>query len=213
MSVILTTYNSREEWLEHRQGIGASEAGAVCGYGFKTPVQLWREKLQIDAPADISDNPRVAFGNAVEEPMRALFRVMHPEYQLDFIPYTVLRREDHHQFMFYTPDGWLTEAETGRKGLWECKSATCLSANDWSKWKDQVPPGYFCQVLHGMYVGDFQFAILFAILLNKDGDAEIRAYHFERSDYAEDIEWLIREETTFWSYVQRGEMPPQRLIL
>ena len=107
--------------------------------------------------------------------MRALFRVMHPEYQLDFIPYTVLRREDHHQFMFYTPDGWLTEAETGRKGLWECKSATCLSANDWSKWKDQVPPGYFCQVLHGMYVGDFQFAILFAILLNKDGDAEIRA--------------------------------------
>lgn len=213
MGVIWTSYRDREEWLSHRDGIGASEAGAVCGCGFKTPVQLWREKFRIDAAPDLSGNPRVQFGNDVEEPMRALFRVMHPEYRLDFTPFTVLRREDHHQFMFYTPDGWLEENESGRRGLWECKSATCLSANDWAKWKDQVPPGYFCQVLHGMAVGDFEYAVLFAILLNKDGDAEIRAYHFERSDYAEDIEWLIREETTFWGYVQRGEMPPQRLIL
>ena len=185
----------------------------MCGYGFKTPLELWREKVRAAIPPDLSSNSRVQFGNDVEEPMRALFRVMHPEYRLDFAPYTILRRNDHHQFMFYTPDGWLEEKESGKRGLWECKSATCLSANDWSKWKDQVPPGYFCQVLHGMAVGDFEYAVLFAILLNKDGDAEIRAYHFERGDYAEDIEWLIREETTFWNYVQRGEMPPQRLIL
>lgn len=213
MGVIWTSYKDRDEWLTHRNGIGASEAGAICGYGFKTPLELWREKVGAAMPPDLSGNPRVQFGNDVEEPMRALFRVMHPEYRLDFSPYTILRRNDHHQFMFYTPDGWLEEKKSGRRGLWECKSATCLSANDWAKWKDQVPQGYFCQVLHGMAVGDFEYAVLFAILLNKDGDAEIRAYHFERGDYAEDIEWLIREETTFWGYVQRGEMPPQRLIL
>ena len=213
MGVIWTSYNSREEWLEHRQGIGASEAGAVCGYGFRTPLQLWREKLNFDTPDDLSSNPRVQFGNDVEEPMRALFRVMHPQYQLDFTPFTILRRDDHHQFMFYTPDGWLTEIRTGRKGLWECKSATLLSANDWSKWKDQIPPGYFCQVLHGMAVGDFEFAVLNAILLNKDGDAEILSYHFERDDYTDDTEWLLHEESRFWGYVQRNEMPSMPLIL
>ena len=213
MGVICETYKNREEWLEHREGIGGSEAGAVCGYGFLTPLQLWRQKLQVEAPPDLSDNPRVSFGNAVEEPMRALFRVMHPEYRLDFQPYTILRRDDHHQFMFYTPDGWLEEAETGRKGLWECKSSTCISATDWAKWKDQVPPGYFCQVLHGMFVGDFEFAELFAILLNKDGDAEIRCYHFERSECEDDLAWLLQEETQFWSYVERGVMPPQKLML
>lgn len=213
MAVVATKYKDRNDWLAHREGIGGSEAGAVCGYGFKTSLELWREKIQASAPQDISNNPRVQFGNDIEEPMRMLFRVMHPEYELDFTPYTVLRRDDHHTFMFYTPDGWLTEKGTGRKGLWECKSSTCLSSNDWNKWKEQVPMCYLCQVLHGMAVGDFEFAILFAILLNKDGDAEVRAYPFERKDYEEDIAWLLDEETKFWGFVQRREMPPMPLIL
>lgn len=213
MAVVATTYKDRNDWLAHREGIGGSEAGAVCGYGFKTSLELWREKIQDSAPQDISNNPRVQFGNDVEEPMRMLFRVMHPEYELDFTPYTVLRRDDRHTFMFYTPDGWLTEKGTGRKGLWECKSSTCISAADWAKWKEQVPMGYLCQVLHGMAVGDFEFAVLFAILLNKDGDAEVRAYPFERKDYEEDIDWLLAEETKFWGYIQRHEMPPMPLML
>lgn len=213
MSVIWTTYADRDEWLENRDGIGASEAGAVCGLGFKTPLQLWREKLQAETPPDISGNPRVQFGNDVEEPMRALFRVMHPEYQLDFTPFTVLRRDDSHQFMFYTPDGWLVENESGRKGLWECKSSTCLSANDWAKWKDQIPPGYYCQILHGLIVSGFEFAVLNAILLNKDGDAEIRAYHFERQDAEEDMAWLLEQEERFWAHVQHGTMPAMPLSL
>ena len=213
MGLIRQIYNSREEWLEHRHGLGGSDAGAVCGFSFKTPLKLWREKTGIDTPTDISDNPRVSFGNAVEEPMRALFRVMKPEYELDFTPYTILRRDDHHNFMFYTPDGWLLERETGRKGLWECKSSTCLSAADWTKWKDQIPPGYFCQLCHGMFVGDYEFAELFAILLNKDGDAEIRSYHFERSDCEDDIAWLIEKEEMFYKHVQDGTMPPQPLMI
>lgn len=210
---ITTTYNSRKEWLEHREGIGASEAGSVCGFGFKTPLQLWREKLHIDAPADISGDARVQFGNDIEEPLRAIFRVMHPEYQLDFTPFTILRRDDKHKFMFSTPDGWLTERETGRKGLYESKSSTCLSAADWAKWKNQVPMGYYCQLAHSMYVGDFEFAVLFAILRNKDNDAEIRTYRFEREEMAEDIQWLVGKEADFWDKVQRRVMPSMPLTL
>ena len=213
MSVIWTQYNSREEWLQHRHGLGASESGSVCGYGFKTPMQLWLEKTNEEKPIDISDNPRVKFGNDVEEPLRSLFRVMHPEYELLFEPYTVLRRDDHHQFLFYTPDGWLVERETGRKGLYESKSSTLLSAADYAKWKEQVPMGYLCQILHGMFVGDFEFAELFAILLNKENDASIRCYHFERSDFEEDIKWLVDKETVFWKHVENRTIPPTLLTL
>lgn len=214
MGIIWTTYKNREEWLANRQGLGASDSGAVCGYGFKTPLQLWREKLGIEIPQDISDNPRVQFGNDVEEPLRALYRVMYPDYQLDFIPYTILRRDDHHDFMFSTPDGWLTEKATGRKGLYESKSATLISRADYEAWKDKVPPGYFCQILHSMFVGDFEFADIFAILLNRDNDAQIRRYHFERDEYTEDIQWVVNKESEFWkNHILKNSMPTQPLIL
>ena len=204
---------TREEWLQNRSGIGASEAGAVCGYGFKTPLQLWREKTHVEAPPDLSDDPRVRFGNDVEGPLRALYRVMYPQYQLDFEPYTILRRDDRHTFLFYTPDGWLTERDTGRRGLYESKSSTLLSRQDYDKWNGKVPMGYYCQLLHGMYVGDFEFAELFAILLNKDNDATIRHYHFERSDRENDIAWLLDKETEFWACVTEKKIPPMTLIL
>lgn len=207
MPATWTTYSSREEWLQHRQGIGASEAGAICGWGFKTKLELWEEKTGRRTPDDLSDNERVSFGNNVEEPMRALYRVLYPQYELQFEPFTVLRRDDHHTFAFYTPDGWLTEKETGRRGLWECKSATCISKADWEKWRDKVPMGYYAQVLHGMFVGDFEYADLFAILLNQNRDATIRRYHFERSDCEADMNWVLEQATDFWQSVQTWKRP------
>ena len=213
MGVIWTSYGNREEWLHHRDGIGASEAGAVCGMGFRSPLELWKEKLGIDRAPDLSDNNRVQFGNDIEEPLRALFRVMHPQYRLDFTPFTILRRDDRHTFMFSTPDGWLTDI-AGRKGLYESKSATCISAADWQKWKDKVPDGYYCQLMHSMYVGNFEYAVLFAILRTRDNDAEIRTYHFERDECEADIAWLVEKETHFWEHnVKKGIMPAAPLKL
>ena len=207
MGAVWTTYPDRETWLKNRWGLGGSDSGAVCGFGFKSPTELWEEKTGIRTPKDLSDDERVSFGNAVEEPMRALYRVMYPQYTLEFEPFTVLRRNDHHTFMFYTPDGWLTETESGRRGVWECKSATCSSRNDWEKWRDKVPQGYFCQVLKGMFVGGFEFADLFAILMNQEHDATIRRYHFERADCEADIQWLVQKEIEFWDCVQIGKRP------
>ena len=151
------------------------------------------------------------FGNDVEEPLRALFRVMHPEYQLEFVPYTVLRRDDEFDFMFSTPDGWLTEIDTGRKGLYESKSSSCYSAKEFSEWQNKVPDGYYCQLLHSMYVGGFDFAVLFAILLNSEGDASVRAYKFERQTMEGDMQYLVGMEREFWKHVTDGTMPPLKI--
>ncbi len=213
MKVISTQYPDRETWLANRQhGIGASEAGAVCGVGFKTPIQLWREKLGLEKPADLSENNRVQFGNDAEEPLRALFRVMYPQYELTFTPYTVLSRDDN-DFMYCTPDGWLTDISTGKKGLYESKTTTCLSKADYERWNEQIPMGYYCQILHSMYVGGFDFAVVFALLRDRNGDADIRSYRFDRVDCEADIAWVVEKETEFWKRVKTGTIPSATLTL
>ena len=207
MAVIWTKYKSHDDWTASRNGIGASEAGAVCNMGFKSSIELWKEKVGEKKPDDISGNERVQFGNDVEGPLRSLFRIMNPEYSLSFTKYTVLRRDDEYSFMFYTPDGWLTEKATGKKGLYESKSSTCLSKKEWDKWAGKVPDGYYLQLLHGMFVGDFDFAVLFAILLNSEKDAEIRAYRIERADCQKDMEYLLEKEAEFWKAVESKTLP------
>ena len=48
MKVVTSTENlPYEEWLEFRKtGIGGSDASVVCGINrYKTPIELWMEKL------------------------------------------------------------------------------------------------------------------------------------------------------------------------
>lgn len=210
-----TTYPNRKEWLIGRShGLGASDIGSVLGVsGFKTPIQLWKEKVGAVTPKDISDNPRVQFGNAAEEPLREMFRLMHPEYELTFEPFTILRPVGRYSFLSCTPDGELVELSSGRKGIYESKTATCLSRNDWEKWDRQIPKTYYAQILEQMFCGEFEFAVVWSLLLNADGDASLRAYKFERSDCESDIQFFLPRAEAFWRHVETGTMPSQILTL
>lgn len=213
-TVSRNTYPDRETWLAARNGIGASDLASAIGMSsFKTPLQLWKEKCGLVQPKDLSGNERVDFGNRAEEPLRGMFRLMHPEFDLTFTPYTILRREGAYDFLFCTPDGELVERETGRKGIYESKTATCLSRADWEKWSCQIPKYYYTQICQQMYCGDFEFAVLWALLLDKEGDGSLRAYHFERADCQPDIEWMLPKAAQFWQNVKTGTMPSLSLTL
>lgn len=209
----VTQYADRNEWLAARHGIGASEIGSVFGYGFKSRRELWREKTGRSMPKDLSENDRVRFGNEAEDALRGLFRVMHPEYELSFQPFTIYRPTGEYDFLFYTPDGELAERETGRRGLYESKTALCLSRRDWDKWDQKIPDGYLCQISQGMFCGNFDFAVLFALLRDHDGDASLRAYHVERDGVSWMIDAILLEGKRFWQDVQTGTIPPAILSL
>lgn len=212
MGVIITTYKNREEWLAGRQdGIGASEIGSVLGCGFQTPLELWRQKIDPKERPDLSDNERVSFGNAAEPPLRDMFRLMHPEYELTFTPFMVMRQEGEYSFLSDTPDGLLVEKETGKRGLYESKTATCMKRVEFDRWQNKVPDGYFAQVCQGMFCGDLEFAVIWALLLNSDGDASLRAYRFERSDCEWMIDTIKTEGKAFWQHVKDGTMPPLKI--
>lgn len=210
-----TTYRNREEWLAGRShGLGASDIGAVLGVSkFKTPIQLWREKTGAVKSTDISDSQRVQFGNDAETPLREMFRLMHPEYELTFEPFTILRPVGRYSFLSCTPDGELVERSTGRKGIYESKTATCLSRADWEKWNCQIPQTYFAQIIEQMFCGEFSFAVVWALLLNAEGDGSLRAYRFERGNCEASIQDMLPKAETFWRHVEAGTIPTQTLIL
>lgn len=213
MGTIIHTYPDRESWLAQRgDGIGASEIGSVLGVGFKSPLELWREKIDPSLRKDLSDNERVQFGNEAEPPLRDMFRLMHPEYELSFTPHMVMRQEGEYDFLFYTPDGLLVEKTTGRRGLYESKTATCLKRTDWDQWNNKVPEKYFNQICQGMFCGDLDFAVVWALILNKDGDGELRAYQFERADCEWMIERIKSEGQAFWRCVKENRMPPMKIV-
>ena len=208
-------YNNRAEWLEGRKGtLGASDVASVMGCGFKTPLELWKEKCGMVTPKDLSDNERVQFGNDAEFAMRELHKVMNPQYELQFTPYEIYTSDDESvSHLSCTPDGILVEKETGRRGVYECKTTTCISKADYEAWNGKIPQGYFCQLCTQMLVTGGQYGNLFALLRNNEGDATIRTYHFEREECEWYIEEIIEKTRTFWEKVQMKQIPSVKLSL
>lgn len=78
-------FDSMEEWLVNRKGIGGSDASAILGLNpYKTNQELWMEKKGQISPVDISDKPYVKYGNDAEPLLRALFSLDYPEYTVEY---------------------------------------------------------------------------------------------------------------------------------
>ena len=207
--------NSREEWLKEREhSIGGSDIACIMGHGYKTTLELWREKTGQKESPDLSDNERIQMGVACEPILRQLYEATRKDMAVDY-EHDVLYRPDDPEWNFahYSPDGVLEEKETGRLGILEIKTATCLSRADWSRWQNRIPDNYFEQILWGMFVMDREFADVFALLKNAEGDYELRTYHFERSDSIDYIEEMKRRAREFWQTVERKSVPTIKLSL
>jgi putative phage-type endonuclease len=208
---------SREEWLEHRkQFLGGSDASAVIGVnGWKSNVDLFLEKTGQVIPEDISDKPNVRFGIDAEPVIRELFKLTYPKYKVEYIENNSWLN-DKYPFAAVSHDGWLTEIETGRKGIWECKTTEIVSSMSKEQWAGRLPDNYYAQLIHSLMVReDCEFAHLTALLTFKFDDKEIyqqiKNYHIERNEVLEDIEYLAQEELKFWESVKTGKRPALKL--
>ena len=115
-----------------------------------------------------------------------------------------------------TATNYISEIETGRKGVWECKTTEIVSSMAKEKWAGRLPDNYYVQLIHSLLVReDCEFAHLTALLTFKFGGKElyqqIKNYHIERSEVQEDIDYLMQEGKKFWQYVESGKRPPLRL--
>ena len=208
--VTMQTFKSREEWLKARRNyIGGRDAAAALGLNpWKDNVTLWLEKTGQIIPEDISGKPYVQYGTQAERHLRGLFRLDFPEYKVSYVENNMFTN-DAYPWAHYSADGWL-EDQDGRKGILEIKTTNILQSMQKEKWKDKIPDNYYCQLLHGLMVTEFEFAILKA-QLKFDYGGEIvmhtRHYKIERSEVEADIEYLEHSERSFWKSVQDRKQP------
>lgn len=210
MTILLP--ETHEAWLQERKrGIGASDAGTIIGVNnWKSNQELYREKVGLVEPEDISDKPQVQLGHDEEPLIRALFALENPEYEVAYeSPYKMIFH-DIHDFLFCTPDGELTERSTGRKGLLEIKTTEIKRSEQWKEWDNKIPQTYYAQVCHQLLCTGWDFVVLKTrIRYYKDGELRIaeKQYTIERDEAAADMEYLLEKEIEFWECVKARKQP------
>lgn len=205
---------NNEEWLKARlQGIGASEASAIIGCNpYMSNVDLWRLKTGRKQAQDISSNAHVQYGHDAEGPLRELFALDYPQFEVSYGGAFDMVHNPEHPYIFATLDGRLKEKATGRLGVYEGKTTEILRSMQREKWKDRIPDNYYVQVIHQLIATGWDFAVLNAQMKRVfDGDVrtETRRYFIERAEVQNDIDYLLAEEVKFWTeYVQKDREPP-----
>lgn len=216
MEPLVLICKDREAWLEARKdGLGASDAASVLGRSpWKSNVQLWEEKTGLVVPEDIGDKPYVQYGNNAEPLLRQFFALDHPEYEVSFTPFKIIKNPEM-TFITCTPDGELLELDTGRRGGLEIKTTEILSPSGWSHWDGKIPDHYYAQVCHQMLATGWEFVELLVQIkyTRADGEdrKEVRHYKVERTDARGDIDLLAREEKAFWYCVANRQRPGLKL--
>jgi len=209
MSVEMITFPSRGEWLKNRR-IGASESSCIVGMNpWKTNIELWEEKTGLRQPEDISDNDAVRYGSQAEAPIRQIFRLDHPELTVHYKKNN-LWTNTKYPWASCSLDGWLTEKETGKKGVFEVKTTNILQSMQREKWKDQIPNNYYCQCLFAMAITEFEFTVLRAqmkTIWNGEIRLATRDYRIDLDDVREDMEYLMNESGKFAECVEKKIRP------
>ena len=206
--------NNREQWLKERlKGIGASESSALLGLNpYMSNVDLWMIKTGRKAAPDISSDAHVEYGHKAEAPLRELFALDYPKYEVTYGGEFDVVHNEQYPFIFATLDGRLVEKETGRKGIYEGKTTEILKSMTYEKWKSRIPDNYYVQCLHQLLATGFDFAVLNAQLKRVYGEdvrTETKRYPIERSEVQADLDYLLGKEIEFWNeYVLKDKQPP-----
>lgn len=186
--------DDHEKWLAVRNmGIGGSDASVIMGLNsYKSPYQLWLEKIGEAAPEDLTGNPFVYWGQKNEPNIADWF---NEETGKKVQRLGTLRNKEY-PFMIANVDRTVIGENAGL----EIKTA---GAPQYKKWKgDEIPDAYYCQCLHYMAVTGTDYWYI-AVLL---GGNDAKWKRIERNE--EDIKALIEKEKEFWNLVETKTPPP-----
>lgn len=194
MKRIVSTINlDHEAWLQYRkQGIGGSDAGAICGLNpYRTAMQVYQDKITEDT--DDVDNEAMRQGRELEEYVARRFMEASGKK---------VRRanaifcDEKNPFMQADVDRMIVGENAGL----ECKTVSPYLAE---KWQDgNIPMHYQLQCYHYMSVCNADAWYIAAVIYGR----EFVFYKIERDE--DIIRDLVRIERDFWeNHVQKRIMP------
>lgn len=194
MKKLVSTVNlDKTEWLKYRkQGIGGSDAGAVCGLNpYRTAMQVYHDKTS-DEIEEI-DNEAMRQGREFEDYVARRFmeatgkKVRRANYMF---------QDEEKPFMLADVDRMLVGENAGL----ECKTASPFMAE---KWKDgKIPMSYQIQCHHYMSVCNAEAWYIAVLIYGR----EFKYYKIERDEQV--ITDLIQIEKDFWkNHVEKRILP------
>lgn len=188
---------TKEEWLQLRkQGIGGSDAGAVCGLNpYTSSMDVFLEKTTEKLPKE-KDNEAMREGRDLEEYVAKRFcEETSFKVRRSYATYT----NEKYPFMIADVDRLIVGKEQGLVGL-ECKTASPYNAEKWKNGK--IPAHYLAQCYHYMAVLDAKAWYIAVLIYGK----EFKYIRIDRNE--EIIQNLIQIEECFWNaHVLSGTMP------
>lgn len=180
--------------IDRKKHITGTDAGVICGASpWKSPVQLWQEKLGLLEIEDISNKPVVMAGIHMEAGVVSYFEAV-----------TGLKTEkpDGHSvhplypFIAGAIDRWIE----GRQAILECKTAHKTDA--WGDDDNRFPEHYLLQIAHYCMLHNVNKAYLAVFFFNT---YEFKVYTYERDERLEKL--LLDKELAFWNMVQTKTAP------
>lgn len=185
MKKLVSTLNfDKESWLRYRKnGIGGSDAGAVCGLNpYRTAIQVYYDKTSEEI--EELDNEAMRQGRELEEYVARRFCEASGKK---------VRRAN---AMFYDEKNPFMLADVDRMIVGENAGLECKTASPYmaEQWKDgSIPVSYQIQCYHYMAVCRADAWYIAVLIYGR----EFKYYRIERDD--EVIENLIRIEKEFWN--------------
>lgn len=194
MKKLVSTVNlDKTEWLKYRkQGIGGSDAGAICGLNpYRTAMQVYHDKTS-DEIEEI-DNEAMRQGREFEDYVARRFmeatgkKVRRANYMF---------QDEENPFMLADVDRMLVGENAGL----ECKTASPFMAE---KWRDgKIPMSYQIQCHHYMSVCNAEAWYIAVLIYGR----EFKYYKIERDEQV--ITDLIQIEKDFWkNHVEKRILP------
>ena len=182
-SKISTVHMELTEWLEQRkQGIGGSDAGAVCGLNpYASPMSVYQDKTSPEIR--IQENEAMRQGRDLEDYVAKRFM---EATGFKVRRSNVMYKSEEYPFMLADVDRLIVGEDAGL----ECKTASAFQQD---KWKDgAVPAHYLIQCLHYMAVTGKKSWYLAVVILGRE-------FRYVKVDWDEEmIRNLIEVEKDFW---------------
>lgn len=183
----------KEEWLRYRkQGIGGSDAGAICGFNpYRTAMQVYYDKTS-DEVEDI-DNEAMRQGRELEDYVAKRFA---EETGKKVRRANTMFYDEGNPFMLADVDRIIVGENAGL----ECKTVSPFMAEHWKD--NKVPLSYQMQCYHYMSVCNADRWYVAALIYGR----EFKVYTLERDE--EIIANLIHLEKNFWeNHVLKRVLP------
>ena len=191
--LISTNSLSHKEWLKYRkQGIGGSDAGAICGLNpYVSPMSVFYDKTSEEI--ETYDNESMRQGRDLEEYVACRFV---EETGLKVRRSNAIYQNEKYPFMQANVDRLISGKNMGL----ECKTASAYNADKWIG--DSVPAHYEIQCHHYMAVTGAEAWYLAVLIMGRE-------FKYKRIDRDEElIQNLITIEREFWEgHVLTGNMP------